>query len=84
MAIWNNMDKLDRLFVVWLATALTVLYCGGTSVNIPRALLIALGVLIVTYLVSFTSARRSGGQTEATVCLTGLAGELAQGGAVGP
>jgi len=51
-------------------------YVCGTPQHIARALVISLAVLLGSYLCSFLLARRSGGQTEATVRVTGLAGEL--------
>ena len=60
-----------------LAAVLTAVYCGGPGGHPARGSAIALGVLLASYLASFALARRAGGQTEATVLVAGLVGELA-------
>ncbi len=70
-------SRLRGTILWWLGcAALTVFYGSGTAGQLGRAVMIALGVLMVTYLVSFVLARRFGGQTESTVLVTGLAGEM--------
>ena len=69
---------LSRLMLQWLGcSTLTVMYCCGAGEHLARGVFIVVGVMLAAYLVSFVLARRAGGQTEATVCATGLAGELA-------
>lgn len=61
----------------WLiCAALTVIQCSAEFRHLPGAMMIALGVLVGAYWVSFALARRLGGQTEESVLATGLAAEL--------
>ena len=70
--------SLAAILIFWLlAAALTAWYCSGASGYLARGLAIPLGVLLVSYAVSFWLARRADGQTEATTAVAGLAAELA-------
>jgi hypothetical protein len=75
-----------------LLSLITILYCwsslsdlaGGAAVSIERLFtdlargaIISIGLMLAAYAASFILARRHGGQNEATVCVAGLAGELA-------
>ncbi len=69
--------RLPLIMVYWLLCALlTVLYGGGSVGYLARGVVIGLGVMVVSYLVSFVLARQSDGQNEATVGAAGLAGEI--------
>jgi cobalamin synthase len=71
-------SRLTVTLLLWAACAgLTILFVSGTPHHAARALVIGLAVLLGAYLCSFLLARKSGGQTEAIVRATGLAGELA-------
>ena len=65
------------LFQWFLGALLTVVYCSGAGEHVARGVVIALGMLLVAYLASFILARRANGQTEATICTTGLVVEVA-------
>ena len=69
--------RLPMVIAQWLAcAALTVLYCSGSGEHVARGIVIALGMMVLAYLVSFVLARRAGGQTEATVGVVALAAEI--------
>lgn len=62
----------------WLAwTLITVLYASEAAADLAQGVVVALGVLLSAYLVSFFLARRYRGQTEETVLATVLATEFA-------
>ena len=64
--------------IYWLfCAAVTTMYCTPSGEHLARGVVIALAVMVVSYLSSFVLARRTGGQTEATVGTTALAAELA-------
>ncbi|UCD27990.1 MAG: adenosylcobinamide-GDP ribazoletransferase [Planctomycetota bacterium] len=65
------------MFYWLLCSGLTVVYCSADVKHIPLGIVIALGIMVVTYLTSFFLARRFAGQTELTLGVTGLVGELA-------
>jgi cobalamin synthase len=56
---------------------LTVAYSSPQLEHLTYGILIALGVLVSTYLANFALARQAGGQNENTVPATGLIAELA-------
>jgi len=64
------------LFQWFLGTILTVVYCSGSGEHVARGIVIALGMLLVAYLVSFALARKANGQTEATISTTALVIEV--------
>lgn len=69
--------SLTHILVQWFCgTVLTVVYCSGSGEHVARGVVIALGMLLVAYLASFVLARRVNGQTEATICATGLVTEV--------
>lgn len=69
--------RLSVVMLFWLlSAALTTWYCSGSSSDLLRGVTISLGVLTAAYCASFLAARRAGGQTEATVALTGLVAEV--------
>lgn len=71
-------NRLWGVMLFWLAgLALTVLYCCPDVEQIPRGLVIAVGVIVVGYLVAYVLGRCWGGQTEATIGAAGFAGEMA-------
>jgi len=61
----------------FLIALLTIAYSSPEPVHLAFGVVIALGVLVVSYLGSFVLARRFDGQTEPTVAAAGLIGELA-------
>lgn len=70
--------RLAAMMAWWLATTLlTIAYSSAAITHLAHGVVIALGVLVSTYLASFWMARRSGGQNEDTVLATGLVAEIA-------
>lgn len=70
--------RLLQIMGWWLLIALlTVAYSSPLVGHLRYGILIALAMLLVTYLTSFALARLCNGQTEATVSTAGLIGELA-------
>jgi len=67
----------DHRLVVFFTGLLTVAYSSPGPVHLAYGVVIALGVLVVSYLASFALARQYDGQTETTVLAAGLAAELA-------
>jgi hypothetical protein len=73
-----NGSSMPAVMGWWLAiSGLTVMYCSPSGHHVGWAMLISLGMMVVAYLVSFSLARRFGGQTEATVMAAGWAVEMA-------
>ncbi len=69
--------RLPWILLGWLACgALTVFYASETAAEAARGTVIALGVLVSAYLVSFALGRRCGGQTQTTVLAAALATEF--------
>ncbi len=69
--------SLPLVLMYWLAAAgLTVFYVSGSVVDIRLGLLISLAVWLGAYLAAFFLARRSGGQTQASVAAVGAVAEL--------
>jgi len=69
--------SLATILLQWLLGAvLTVVYCSGSGEHVARGVVIALSMLLVAYVASFTLARQANGQTEATISATGVAVEV--------
>jgi hypothetical protein len=70
-------QRLSGTLLQWLlCAALTMVYASAEDRHLPLGLVIALAVLVGSYLVSFALARTGGGQTESSVLAAGLATEL--------
>ncbi|GMV97443.1 MAG: hypothetical protein AMXMBFR83_18010 [Phycisphaerae bacterium] len=70
--------RLFEAILHWCPIALlTVAYVSPDDQHLANGVVIALAVLVATYLANFTLALRFGGQDEDTVAATGLVAELA-------
>jgi cobalamin synthase len=70
--------KLSEVIIHWLLIAtLTVSYISPTPFDLAYGVVIALAVLVLTYLINFALTRQAGGQNETTIWATGLVAELA-------
>lgn len=78
LSVMARGTRLSQVAAFWLVlVALTGLLSTGSWSQVGTTAIISLGVFLAAYIVSFVSARRVKGQTEATVGLAGLVGELA-------
>lgn len=69
--------RLSEVMLHWLPIALlTVAYSSPDAKYLAQGVVIALVVLVITYLAGFVMALRRGGQDESTVSATGLFAEL--------
>lgn len=70
--------RLRWVGVQWFAwTLLTVLYASEAASDLAQGVVVALGILLAAYLVSFFMARRYRGQSEETILATVLATQFA-------
>lgn len=70
--------RLPGVLAAWLAcSGLTVMYFAASAEHVAVAALISLGMMLVAYGVSFVLARRTRGQTEATIGAVGWAVQIA-------
>jgi cobalamin synthase len=70
--------RLKTIVGWWFFTGLlTIAYSSPEPLHLAYGVVVALGVLVTSYLASFALARRYDGQTETTVAAAGLIAELA-------